>query len=157
MENIIILNGYCNLVNKLFYFIQNNFEGIVPAGRLDEEIYWKTKRVFDQESTYLREGRKNEVIGLLSDYLSFADQYFEEGNIGDDSVSDRRICRNTTLNSIQLVANLTILLTPLASHPADQVCKWLELGDKWEVKRVHSGYELSGIQTISCENDQIGA
>lgn len=156
-EREFLINGYCDLVNKLFYFIQNYFEGIVPAGRLDEALYWKTKELFDTEGDFLREGRKKELTRLLCGYLQFANEYFDQGRLWENGKNDRRICRNTVLNSVQMVANLAVLLAPIAEYPAGQVSRMLELGSSWEIKSVHSGYELPGAAAVISEGKQIGA
>ena len=156
-EEEFLINGYCDLVNKLFYFIRNYFEGIVPAGHLEEELYWKTKETFDREGDYLKEGRKDELTELLCEYLGFANEYFEGGKLWENSRNDRRACRNTVLNSVQLVANLTVLLAPVAEQQAARVRRLLDLGETWEMKRVHSGYELPWIETLVSDSIQIGA
>ncbi len=156
-ENVWLVNEYCNLVNKTIYFIQNYFEGVIPAGHLDEDLYWKTKNVYQQERAILQSGSKEELVALLEEYLQFANEYFEKGNLWGAGKEDRRVCRNTILNSVQLIANLTILLSPIAEYPTAQVSRWLELQPDWQVQRVHSGYELPRTETIGLESGQIGA
>lgn len=38
-----LIREYCRQVNESLHFIQKYMEGIVPAGRCDEKIYWETK------------------------------------------------------------------------------------------------------------------
>lgn len=137
-ENSLLINGYCHLVNKTFSFIQKYFDGVVPAGRLDQDIYWKTKEIYDSLET-LQAARVQEI---LEDYLRFATEYFEQGNPWKNRECDRRVCRNTVLNSVQMIANLTIWLELLEEYPAARVKEWLELDEEWQVHGVHSGYEL---------------
>lgn len=77
--NACLVNGYCHLVNKTLFFIQKYFEGIIPAGRPDQEIYWKTKAVYEQIRELLDGGREEEVRQILQGYLEFATAYFEQG------------------------------------------------------------------------------
>lgn len=148
-ENTKLLNGYCHLVNKTLLFVQKYFEGIVPAGRLDRDLYWKTKKVYEQAEVLLQEDKITDLENLLEQYLEFANAYFEAGKPWETCREDRRTCRNTILNSVQLVANLTILLTPILEYPTGKVGKWLELTQNWNVQSVHSGYELPRTDMIA--------
>lgn len=147
-ENTKLLNGYCHLVNKTILFVQKYFEGIVPAGRVDQEIYWKTKSVYEKAAAYQGNGMEEELFELLESFLEYANNYFESGKPWETCRADRRACRNTVLNSVQLIANLTILLSPVIDYPTDKVSGWLELKDCWKVQSVHSGYELPRTETI---------
>lgn len=155
--NAALINGYCDLVNKTIYFVQNYFEGVVPAGHLDEGLYWETKRVYRRARGLSGEDQREELVSLLEDYLALAAGYFREGNPWESCRNDRRACRNTILNSVQLIANLTVLLAGVAEHPADRVREWLELGDEWDFHCVHSGYRLPRTEAVFFRSEQIGA
>ena len=114
-ENTRLMNEYCTLVNKIFAFIQEYFDGIVPAGRPDPEIYHKTKAIYEQlenwgEDSEGKECRKDAAQVLLEEYLVFAEAYFAKGNPWENRENNRSICRNTVLNSVQMIANLTVWL-----------------------------------------------
>lgn len=153
-ENTKLVNGYCHLVNKTVLFVQKYFEGIVPAGRLDQDIYWKTKAAYEKMAFLLEKGAEEEAQELLEDFLEYANEYFEAGNPWETRKSDRRACRNTILNSVQLIANLTVLLTPVLDYPTDKVSGWLELGRDWKVQSVHSGHELPRTEQIAWVDTQ---
>ncbi len=147
-ENTWLTNGYCHLVNKTFHFIDKYFEGVVPAGRPDAEICERTKEAYKLLEHYQEMGAKEEAGRLLEEYLTFATDYFEQGNPWRTRESDRRACRNTILNSVQMIANLTVWLKALSATeqwphcPAARVEKWLSLDDQWQIHSVHSGFEL---------------
>lgn len=147
-ENAKLLNGYIHLVNKTVLFVQKYFEGIVPAGRLDQDIYWKTKDLYGKVEELREEGREAEAEELLWSFLEFANGYFEAGKPWETCRKDRKACRNTILNSVQLVANLTVLLAGDRDYPTTKVEGWLALDCSWEVHRVTSGYELPGTEQI---------
>ena len=52
---------YYDLANTIFTFVQKDFEGIVPAGKVDEDIYWKTKSFRDELDRYLNRGQEQEA------------------------------------------------------------------------------------------------
>lgn len=148
-ENTRLLNGYCHLVNKTIFFINKYLEGIIPAGRLDQDIYWKTKAVYEEVEALIEEGCEEEAEQLIEAYLDDANQYFEEGRPWETCRADRRAFRNTVLNSVQMIANLTILLETSFDYPTQKVGGWLSLEGGWQVQRVHSGHELPRTETIT--------
>lgn len=164
MYNSEFIKEYCVLVNKLLVFIQNYFEGIVPAGRVDHDLFWEIKSLYEKEEELLNAGESSAAQEVLEEVLSAADAYFEQGNPWESFEADRRACRNTVYNTLQMVANLTVILagTPeeltdkeaeypvdaaecpedMAGCPAEKVMEWLELSADWEVQIIRSGYEL---------------
>lgn len=165
-----IVNEYCHLVNENICFIQKYFEGIVPAGRPNEELYWKTKSVGEQLRALLEEenrleakvkerrvnitvaGNCNtmeyEINRILEAYVKDATEYYEQSEPWRMIEQDRKACRNTILNSLQMLANLTVWLEILGEHPAHVVLNWLELDTSWDVHSVHSGLELSKAEEL---------
>ena len=149
---------YCQLVAETFTYIEEHFESIVPAGCPDQEIYWKTKAVYEQLEQLLGqtdcrgetiilpapEGSKEAAEGeqLIAAYLEYARNYFTERRPADHA-ENRRLCRNVVLNTVQMIANLAIWLECLYQDPAaNYVQKCLVLAADWKVHFVHSGTEL---------------
>lgn len=130
------------MVNKTVQFVQKYFEGIVPAGKLDRDLYWKTKSVYERAERLLECDKEEEAQELLADFLEYANSYFEAGKPWETCHNDRQACRNTVLNSVQLVANLTVLLRPVPDCPTQTVSGWLQLSEAFRVQSVHSGHEL---------------
>lgn len=158
-----LVTEYCQLVNKNFYFIQKYFEGIVPAGRPDDGVYWRTKEVSEQLKSLVESAVKHpaayqvvkggreseeEVNRLLEEYLNYAAEYLEKGNPWATREQNRRACRNTILTSLQMIANLTVWLEILGEAPAYHVSHWLNLEADWQVHSVHSGTELTGVTEL---------
>lgn len=147
-ENTWLINGYCHLVNKTFFFIDKYFEGVIPAGRVDVEVYERTREAYSLLEHYRETGDKEEAGKLLEVYLTFATDYLEQGAPWRTRETDRRGCRNTILNSVQMIANLTVWLKALSAEeqwplcPAAKVQEWLSLGEQWQVHSIHSGFEL---------------
>ena len=75
-------------------------------------------------------------------------EYFEQGNPWNTREQARKACRNTILNSLQMIANLTFWLDALGEEAAHSVTSWLELDATWKVQSVHSGVELSGAEEL---------
>ena len=146
---------YYDLTNTIFTFVQKDFEGIVPAGKVDEEIYWKTKSFREELDRYLNRGQEQEAEALAEKYLRFACSYYRQGMPWEAKRTDRRSCRNTILNSLQLLANLTVFLAAVGEREGEedivkfteQVQQRLQLEPSHisKVQSVHSGSRVSAI------------
>ena len=61
-----LIREYCRQVNESLHFIQKYMEGIVPAGRCSEELYWETKKISEElQKSNQGEPLAEEVCGWL--------------------------------------------------------------------------------------------
>ena len=69
-----LIREYCRQVNEDLHFIQKYMEGIVPAGRCDEELYWKTKKITEE-----LQKSDHRQTALIRAYLKEAAQLYTDG------------------------------------------------------------------------------
>ena len=142
-----LIREYCRQVNESLHFIQKYMEGIVPAGRCDEKIYWETKRI--SEKLHVGNNIGNyEQTALIQAYLSEAAQLYAAGEPWKTRITDRRLCRNTVLNHLQMLANVSFWLKNLGEPLAEEVCGWLLVQEAEEVQKVRSGQSLEAAGEI---------
>lgn len=72
-----LIREYCRQVNESLHFIQKYMEGIVPAGRCSEELYWETKKISEE-----LQKSNHEQTALIRAYLREAAQLYVEGSPG---------------------------------------------------------------------------
>ena len=140
-----LITEYCRQVNEEIGFLREYMENVVPAGRPDEEIYWKTKRICQQ----LRESsRPDEAEELIYSYLRDAERLYLSGEPWKTRITDRRRCRNTILNHLQMLCNVSYWLREQGEPLAEEVCSWLLTEESEEVQHVRSGQTLEAAATI---------
>jgi len=137
-----LLKEYCKLVNETFGFVKENFENIVPAGRRDPGIFLWTKDIYKKAERLLSEDKTEELEDLAENYLKYAKEYYLCGTPGQIMKNDRRTCCHTILNTVQLVANLSVLMDALGCSQAAEVMKALNMERTWTIQNVHSGFEV---------------
>ena len=127
-----LIREYCRQVNENLHFIQKYMEGIVPAGRCSEELYWETKKISEE-----LQKSDHEQTALIRAYLKEAVQLYADGEPWKTRITDRRLCRNTILNHLQMLANVSFWLREQGEPLAEEVCGWLltqETADKvWKL------------------------
>lgn len=128
-----LIREYCRQVNESLHFIQKYMEGIVPAGRCDEKIYWETKRIREE-----LQKSDHEQTALIRAYLSEAAQLYEDGELRKTRITDRRRCRNTILNHLQMLVNVSYWLREQGEPLAEEVCGWLLVQETEDVQKVRS-------------------
>ena len=69
-----LIREYCRQVNESLHFIQKYMEGIVPAGRCSEELYWETKKI-SEELQALFDSRDLDITSMEEGVLDNA-SYF---------------------------------------------------------------------------------
>lgn len=138
-----LIREYCRQVNESLHFIQKYMEGIVPAGRCSEELYWETKKI----SAELQKSN-HEQTALIRAYLREAAQLYVEGEPWKTRITDRRLCRNTILNHLQMLANVSFWLREQGEPLAEEVCGWLLAQETADVQKVRSGQSLEVAREI---------
>ena len=132
-----LIREYCRQVNESLHFIQKYMEGIVPAGRSSEELYWETKKISEE-----LQKSNHEQTALIRAYLREAAQLYVEGEPWKTRITDRRLCRNTILNHLQMLANVSFWLREQGEPLAEEVCGWLLAQETADVQKVRSGQSL---------------
>ena len=51
-------------------------------------------------------------------------------------------------NSVQIIANLAVLLSPFLPFSSEKVLKWLNTSSRWERQHVASGYLLPEVEIL---------
>ena len=62
-----LIREYCRQVNESLHFIQKYMEGIVPAGRCSEELYWETKKISEE----LQKSNHEQTAGI-NKYIAYS-------------------------------------------------------------------------------------
>ena len=138
-----LIREYCRQVNESLHFIQKYMEGIVPAGRCSEELYWETKKISEE-----LQKSNHEQTALIRAYLRESAQLYVEGEPWKTRITDRRLCRNTILNHLQMLANVSFWQREQVEPLAEEVCGWLLAQETADVQKVRSGQSLEVAREI---------
>ena len=93
-------------------------------------------------------GDQDEQTALIRAYLREAAQLYVEGEPWKTRITDRRLCRNTILNHLQMLANVSFWLREQGEPLAEEVCGWLLAQETADVQKVRSGQSLEVAREI---------
>ena len=111
--------------------------------RCSEELYWETKKISEE-----LQKSNHEQTALIRAYLREAAQLYVEGEPWKTRITDRRLCRNTILNHLQMLANVSFWLREQGEPLAEEVCGWLLAQETADVQKVRSGQSLEVAREI---------
>lgn len=137
-----LLEEYRNFVQETFSFIEQNFENVIPAGRVDAGISLWTKDVYRKAEKLQTAEKREELETLVENYLKYSLEYFKHNTPWQNVEEDRRIWCNTMLNTVQLVVNLSVLMDAVGYEPAKKVLDIFGFESSLQINNIHSGYEL---------------
>ncbi len=140
-----LLGAYGNFVNRNLAFIGKYYNGIVPAGKLDQEIKSKIEELFEATGTRIENGAFKEALDGVFEFVRWSNKYFDANKPWETRTSSPESCENTLFNCVQIIANLAVLLKPFLPFSSEKVQGWLGLNDSWKTQFVAPGYTLPEI------------
>ncbi len=139
-----LIEGYCKFVNETFAFVENYFESVIPAGRLDPGVFLWTKDIYKKADRLQAAGKQEELETLVKNYLKYALEYFKLNTPWQNVEADRRISCNAILNTMQLAVNLSVLMEICGYEPAKKVLDVFGCESSLQINHIHSGFEVPG-------------
>lgn len=138
-------------------------EDVVPVGRLDEGIYWRTKGLHES-AKQLGGETERELISLLTGYARDGRKLLDQVNAellvaGRESSCQseesriylRRKYAGGILNSLQMLVNFGYLAEEYLNCPSEMLDEIFELEAVCDIWRVRSGSLVSG----KCRNNKV--
>lgn len=156
---------------EILEILQTLCEDVVPAGRLDQEVYWQTKELYRT----IKQGELEDIYTELSQYASDGKILLEpvkealktvkRDNIAEETIIYlRRKYARAILTSLQMLVNFAYLADAYL-RDADEIgieaSKYFEIDTTDEVKRIRSGVvvqrkQIVAVKTEGCDTNQSG-
>ena len=128
-EGNLLTNVYNRVLRTLFYTVQQYYNGVVPVGKIDENIKSELKNAILNYERFMYERKFHQVINVVDVLVRNINKYWvkEIKDAQNDSVKLANLIA-TTLEQIR-VAN--ILLHPIAPKGTKNVANYLGFKDNW--------------------------
>lgn len=143
-----LLGAYGNFVNRSLAFINKYWDGIVPEGKLDDEVSELIEKCYQETSRLIEKGNFKDAINNVFELVRWANKYFDTKAPWITRTEDEVECRNTLYQCVQLIANFATLLSPFLPFSSAKINKWLGIDETWEKKEVCGGYRLPEIEIL---------
>ncbi len=147
-HNSELLGAYGNFINRSLVFISKYLNGVVPEGKLNNDINDKINLLYVETGRKIECGIFKETIDEIFEFVRYANRYFDSEKPWITRNTDVNACNNTLYNCVQITANLAVLLYPFLPFSSEKVCKWLNINSEWKKQFVLSGYQLPEVQIL---------
>lgn len=143
-----LLGAYGNFVNRSLSFINKYWDGIIPEGKIDDEVNCLIEKCYSDTSRLIEKGNIKDAINNVFELVRWANKYFDTKAPWITRTEDEVECRNTLYQCVQLIANFATLLSPFLPFSSAKINKWLGIDETWEKKEVCGGYRLPEIEIL---------
>lgn len=154
-----LVQGYERWLKDILLILDAVCEDVVPAGKPDEDIYWRTKKLYEDAEILVRAGKKAELESQLNQYCQEGQRFLQQfeqdwswrklkASVRNEKEAEetrillRRKYAKEIVGSLQMLVNLALLLEIHFDDSSVDVRKMFELSDKtdkYEVKKVRPG------------------
>ena len=127
-----LLGVFGNLVNRSLAFINKYFQGKVPKGSIQEDIKNNILFLYESAGRSIEAGQFKNALEDIFHLARYANKYFDEQQPWLQIKENEEKCGNTLYNCIQIIANLSNLLTPFIPFSCEKLRGFLALDiAKW--------------------------
>lgn len=139
-----LLGVFGNLVNRSLAFINKYFEGKIPKGVIEENIKNNILSLYEASGKEIEKGQFKNALEDIFSLARYANKYFDEKQPWLQIKEDAEKCGNTLYNCIQIIANLSNLLTPFIPFSCDRIRGFLGIDKpKWSYIEIAEGCSIA--------------
>lgn len=126
-HNSELLGAYGNFVNRTLKFIEKNSGGKVLKQQVDPLIEGEIKQLYETAGDLIEKGRIKQALEIIFAFVRKANKYFDEQQPWIQIKNDFEACNQTLYTCLQMIANLSQLLSPFLPFSSEKLHKKLEL------------------------------
>lgn len=143
-----LLGAYGNFVNRSLAFIAKYCDGIVPKGKVNQDINKQIEDLYGSVGEQIEKGAFKDAIDEIFDFIRSANKFFDTEQPWVTRNTGKAACDNTLYQCVQMIANLAVLLAPFIPFSSEKVLGWLNISNKWERQTVEAGYQLPEVEIL---------
>jgi methionyl-tRNA synthetase len=152
-----------NFIYRTFSFIENNFGGIVPKGRLekeDEEMLELGKKYASEIGELIWDIHLRDGLRKVLELSDHGNKYFQSREPWKTIKEDKEKAAATLYVCANLCYDIAVLLSPFLPKSSQEICRQLgvEMGDIKSIgKRIKPGQKLNNPRPLfpKLEDDEI--
>lgn len=156
VHNQKLVDGYSNFVNRILVFIEKYYNRHVPEGVLDSRLGEQIDRLYERTGAWIEKGKCKEALQEIFAEIERETHYLEKRKpwkMLDDNPEE---CANILYNSLQIVANVSVMLHPFIPFSTETVINNLSVPVHWNTHVVEPGYRVSYMKPLfSHENSAL--
>jgi methionyl-tRNA synthetase len=148
-HNSELLGAFGNFVNRTLVFIQKSFEGKVAEGKLQDNIKKEFEDLYITVGEKIQKGSFKNALEDIFAAVRNANKYFDDEKPWLQVKDDIEACTNTLFNCVQIIANLSNLLTPFIPFCCDKIRDFLKIEEaSWNYINIEAATQIKEPQVL---------
>lgn len=124
-----LLGAFGNFVNRTLAFIQKSFDGRLPICEVGSDIQSQIRGLYNTVGEKISEGQFKNGLEEIFGFVRNANKYFDEKQPWIQFKESRGECEKTLYTCVQVIANLSNLLTPFIPFSCDKIRGFLNISE----------------------------
>lgn len=142
-----LLGAFGNFVNRTLVFIEKFFNRRID-GEWDQNIKNELAHLYQKVGEKVEKGQNKVALELIFDYIRSCNKYFDTKQPWVTIKNDIDTCRHTLYNCVQIIANLSNLLTPFLPFSTLEIRQFLKIETpSWEIITINN-HELNSSKVL---------
>lgn len=144
-----LLGAFGNFVNRTLVFINKSFATKVPQGKMNKNIKTELELLYGSVGSKIEEGNYKTALEDIFSFIRSCNKYFDDEKPWIQVHDNIEACCNTIYTCVQIIANLSNLLTPFIPFSCHKINDFLNIEkSKWEYVQVEEGRNLKESQVL---------
>ncbi|MBO5372406.1 MAG: class I tRNA ligase family protein [Lachnospiraceae bacterium] len=137
-----LVEVYSNFINRIVVFIEKYYNRYVPEGMLDTKLGEQIDRLYEKTGAYIEKGKCKEALQEIFAEIHRETLYLEKRKPWKLLDSNPEECANIMYNSLQIAANILVLMHPFLPFSSEKMLNQLSLQPHWNTQLIEPGYRL---------------
>lgn len=122
-EGNLLTNVYNRILRTIFYTTQNNFNGVIPNAKIDEDVLKICEKAILDVETFMHDKKFHQVYNALDVFIRNINKYWvkEVNNADEDKL------KSLIANTLQMIFVANTLLHPIAPSGTENVADYIGL------------------------------
>lgn len=136
-DGFLLSNVFNRIIRTCFYTTQKYFDGVMPVGKVDENILADAKKAILDYERFMYRFEFHQATYVLDSYIRKASKYMAKA-LGDaDKADDNELRRTALINVFHTIRTAAVLLHPMAPKGTEMVLEYLQLDkDFWSWDKI---------------------
>ena len=127
-EGNLLTNVYNRVLRTLFYTVQKEFDGVIPASEIDENLKSEMKNTILNYEKFMYEHKFHQVINCVDVFVRNINKYWVKEI---KNCEDKNSLAKLIANTLQMIFVANVLLHPIAPSGTENVANYLGLKENW--------------------------
>ncbi|WP_246314289.1 methionine--tRNA ligase [Paenibacillus foliorum] len=148
-HNSELLGAFGNFVNRNLMFIVKSFEGAVPEAQMNQVIRLKIIELYELVGNRIESGKMKDALETIFTFIRSSNKYFDERRPWVDYKENPQECKETLFTCVQIIANLSVLLSPFLPFSCQRIRSFLNISQSsWGYMEILPLQKIQSLQVL---------